>query len=271
MPTARPRAWPWPSSLYESKGASHLVANLRAQTWSDLTVTRVTTVRAATELRAALDEVGLGGTRPTIILVGGADGLVAGLEQAVRGVFRECLSPLAQELGAAIVDGGTESGIMRVIGEVRSAAGHSYPLVGVSAAGTIGPAEDSAGDRAPSDPNHSHLVIVPGQRWGDENEWLRAVARVIAGDRGVVALLVNGGRIAHQEAVDCAAAGIPVVVLAGSGRAADALAAEIAAGGSGSADSSAASGSRPRPAARPRPARRPCPARRLCPTARPRP
>ena len=47
-------------------------------------------------------------------------------------------------------------------------------------------------------------------------------------DRGIVAVLVNGGSVAQDEAVDCAASGIPVVVLTGSGRAADALASESA-------------------------------------------
>jgi len=114
-----------------------------------------------------------------------------------------------------------------MIGLARAEAGHDYPLVGVSAAGTIGP-RDGSGRTAPSDPNHSHLLIVLGEHWGDESPWLRAVARVITHDRDIVAVLVNGGSVAQDEAVDCAASGIPVVVLTGSGRAADALASESA-------------------------------------------
>jgi hypothetical protein len=183
------------------------------------------TVPLGGDVKTTLGAIGLADTRPVVILLGGADGLDPALEQALWPVFAGCLSPLAQDMSAAIVDGGTDSGVMRMIGRARTEAGHDYPLVGVSAAGTIG-ARDAAGHTAPSDPHHSHLVIVPGERWGDEGPWLRAVARVIARDRGIVAVLVNGGSVAQDEAVDCAASGIPVVVLTGSGRAADALASE---------------------------------------------
>ena len=91
-----------------------------------------------------------------ITLVGGADGLTGDLEEALWPTFAHCLSPLAQELGAAIVDGGSEAGVMRMIGRARAAAGHEYPLVGVSAAGTIGEREGSGGRTAPTDRNHTH-------------------------------------------------------------------------------------------------------------------
>jgi len=188
---------------------------------------RVATVRRPADLGDALDAVDLGTARPVLVLIGGAGGLTRVLEDALRDVFAGCLSPLVQQLGAAIVDGGTESGVMRLIGRARAAAGHDYPLVGVAAAGTIGSPGGAVGSTAPIDPDHSHLVIVPGERWGDESPWLKAVAVAIARDRGRVALLVNGGRVAHDEAMDFAASGIPVVVVAGSGRAADTLAARL--------------------------------------------
>ena len=197
--------------------------------------TRVGTVRAADELAGALEVLGLADPRPVIILIGGADGLGPGVERELEALFTTCLSPLAEELRAAIVDGGTASGVMRMIGEARAAAGHAYALVGVAASGTVGPGGSADTRLAPSDTNHSHLILVPGERWGDEGHWLRAVACAMAADRKLVTLLVNGGPLARREALDSAAAGIPVVIVAGSGRAADALAgqreaAEFAAG-----------------------------------------
>ena len=50
---------------------------------------------------------------------------------------------------------------------------------------------------------------MPGERWGDESPWLQAVARGIARGSGQVTLLVNGGRVAHDEAVAACRLGHP--------------------------------------------------------------
>jgi hypothetical protein len=188
--------------------------------------TREATLQSGDDLVGTLGALGLGDRRPVIILIGGADGLTSDREADLRTLFAGCLSPVAQELGAAIVDGGTDAGVMRMIGESRAAAGHDYPLIGVASIGTVG-TRGADGARAPIDRNHSHVIQVPGETWGDEGHWMRAVAGAIAVERNRVTLLVNGGRFAADEAVNSAASGIPVVVVAGSGRAADRFAADL--------------------------------------------
>jgi hypothetical protein len=159
-------------------------------------------------------------------LIGGAGGLEEETESRLDELFREHLVPMLVSAGASVVDGGTNSGVMRAIGLARSEAGAEFQLVGVAAAGTVSSPGDVPEDDADAevDKNHSHLVLVPGQRWGDESIWLAEVASVLAGEGHPSAtLLVNGGEIAYEDVLHSLTAGRPVIVLAGSGRTAEAI------------------------------------------------
>jgi hypothetical protein len=191
---------------------------------------RAVRVQQQPELEQALITLGLNRGRPVLVLVGGADDL----PKASR------LSPLFDEivavctlLGACVVDGGTDAGIMRLAGRARAAAGASFPLVGVAAEGTVAiPGRGAHEGVASLEPNHSHFILVPGSEWGDEVPWLGRVADALAGDSPAATLLVNGGEIARRDVEASVRAGRPVVVASGSGRVADELAAEARSGDS---------------------------------------
>ena len=178
------------------------------------------------ELSAALAAFGLQAPRPVMVLVGGAGGLGPADLNRLRPLFRSGLVPVVTRLGAAAVDGGTWSGVMRLLGEARSAAGAAFPLVGVAAAGTVTlpGGEPPRDDAAPLDPGHSHFVLVPGDEWGAEAGWIAGVATGLAGDEPSVTVVVNGGEIAYSDVERSLDAGRPVLTVAGSGRTADQLA-----------------------------------------------
>ncbi|HZE16128.1 MAG TPA: hypothetical protein VE197_10690, partial [Mycobacterium sp.] len=68
------------------------------------------------ELASALTSLGLSPPRPTVVVVGGAGGLDrAGIER-LRPVIATGIVPVLERLGAAAVDGGTLSGVMRMLG-----------------------------------------------------------------------------------------------------------------------------------------------------------
>lgn len=165
--------------------------------------------------RVELATVGLPVDRPVLVLVGGADGMAADELPALTSVLRD-LVPLLDACGAVVVDGGTDVGVMRAVGRARAAAGGRFPLVGVAA--------EVAVDLDAFEPNHTHLVLVPGGRWGDESPWLADVADVIAGPRPSLTVLANGGAIAFDDARHSLDRDRPLVVLRGSGRTADAIA-----------------------------------------------
>lgn len=181
-------------------------------------------VAQETELGAGLAALRLWPSRPVVVVVGGADGIEEPEMALLRPLFVEGIVPVMERLGAAGVDGGTSAGVMRLFGEAR--AGTRVPLVGVVAAGTV----RLPGMRAPRpdapdlEPHHTHFVVVPGDRWGAESPWISRTASAIAGAAPSVTVLVNGGDVAYSDVERSVHAGRPVVVVAGSGRAADQLA-----------------------------------------------
>lgn len=145
---------------------------------------------------------------------------------AFETLLRKVVMPAVDKLGATIVDGGTDAGVMRSAGRARAAAGAGFPLVGVAVAATVvGGAEQVIDDAAEIEPNHSLAVLVPGSTWGDEVAWISDVATALAQSGPSLTILVNGGDIAYKDVAASHARGRPVLVLAGTGRTADAIAA----------------------------------------------
>ena len=177
------------------------------------------------EIPAAIDGAGLRRGRPVVVLVGGAAGMDEGDLETVAEVFRKVVVPIVESRDAVVVDGGTDSGVMRLIGRARAESGGRFALVGVAVARTVvvpgGGAPNP--DAAELEPNHTLFLLVPGTDWGDEAQWIADVADVIAGGRPSVTLLVNGGKIAYEDVRASHGSNRSVVVLAGSGRTADAI------------------------------------------------
>ena len=195
-----------------------------------MTLTRSVRVSHPEELDAALADLGVRCGRPVLAVVGGASGLGPDDLAAVTGLLR-FLVPALEVWGAAVVDGGTDSGVMRALGEVREATAATFPLIGVAAAGTVVlPGTDGAADGVALDPRHTHAVLVPGDEWGDEAWWLAAVATAVAGASPSATLVLNGGAITFADAEHSLAVDRPVVVVSGSGRTADAIAVASAGG-----------------------------------------
>ena len=150
-------------------------------------------------------------------------------KKRLSSLFSHALLPVVVSRQAVVVDGGTDSGVMQLLGQARAAAEASFPLVGVAAEKKVILPGDGAepGDRVPLERNHSHFVLVPGLSWGDESPWLSWVATEIAGTAPSATVLINGGEIAFQDVTHSLEAHRPVLVVAGTGRTADRIAAAI--------------------------------------------
>jgi len=177
-------------------------------------------------IAAALKVSGVDVGVEAVVLVGGAGGMDDAETDALAEVLRFAVVPIVLRRGATVIDGGTDSGVMRSVGRSRAASGALFPLVGVAAEGTVmvPGAVTSPADAAELEANHTHVLLVPGAEWGDEAPWISDVAGVVAAGRTSVTMLVNGGGIAFDDAARSLQAGRPVVVVAGSGRTADAIA-----------------------------------------------
>jgi hypothetical protein len=155
-----------------------------------------------------------------VVLVGGAAGLTPNDTATCERIIGSALVPAIEETGAVLVDGGTNTGIMRIAGRARQRAGAQCPHVGVVAEGTVRWPNHLAtnDDAADLEPHHTHIAAVPGDHWGDETLWISTIAAALCGNAPSVTVLANGGRIAYNDVQHSIDAGRPVLVLNGTGR-----------------------------------------------------
>lgn len=177
------------------------------------------------ELASAFKLLGLHASRPVLVLVGGASGLDAQHEAGIQNIL-QTLAQIAQHLQAALLDGGTRSGVMALMGETYSNGKHSFPLIGVAVERKVRwPGNDKPEAHKEVEPRHTHFLFVPGSEWGEESIWLTESASALALSQPSLTILINGGEISRQDVLLSLQAGRPVLVAAGTGRLADEFAA----------------------------------------------
>ncbi len=163
-----------------------------------------------------------------IMLVGGAESMKDTLDHKLARLFTHGIALLAATHNALIIDGGTQSGVMELMGAAIAAQLHRSPILGVSPAGLVSyPGQSERGghvERGPLDPNHSHFVLVETDAWGGETAVMYELAQLFSQGLPSVAIVVNGGAIAIQEMLYNVRQRRPILVLQGSGRVADEIA-----------------------------------------------
>jgi hypothetical protein len=177
------------------------------------------------DLPAALDAMGLAIRQPALVIVGGAGGMSPELILDTGVFFENYVVPFVIQNNIAVIDGGTNAGVMEAIGIARANYKATFPLIGVVVESLV------RSQQATLQKDHSHFLYVPGENWGDEVKWLAATATALTGAaalHGHVApsatVLINGGNIAWNDVEASTYAGRPVFVAEGSGRTADAIA-----------------------------------------------
>jgi hypothetical protein len=177
-----------------------------------------------------IDTFGLSTPRPVIFITGGASKMSDEDIQRTRDLVENGIARFAQEHRITVVDGGTEAGVMEMIGDARQKNDFNFPLVGVSPEGLVEypgrPATHK--DAAMLDAGHSHFVLVESDEWGGESEMIVNLTRAIADrQQPMMGILINGGRIAEHDVYLATAKGdnrIPMLIVDGSGRTADTVA-----------------------------------------------
>jgi hypothetical protein len=175
-------------------------------------------IYAPGDLTETLIGWGLNPPQPTLVIVGGAGGMSAEQIDLSAGFFSRWLIPFLDRNQIAIIDGGTDSGIMRAMGLAYKLINATLPLIGV----IVGAIADQSPDLL--EPNHSHFLLTPGADWGDESEWISRLAGALSGGAPSATILMNGGKIAWRDARHSVEARRRVLVVEGSGRTADVIA-----------------------------------------------
>lgn len=171
---------------------------------------------------------------PAIFLTGGAGSMSPEDIERTREII-DMLAHFAVEHKAVIIDGGTNSGIMQMMGAARGKYNLTFPLIGIAPLKKVTfPGYTNPEYEAELDKNHTHFILIDAESWGDESEMILGLTGVISGSGKLPALgiLINGGMIARQEVYLAATKEfrMPIVILEGSGRAADEIAAAFKTG-----------------------------------------
>ena len=188
---------------------------------------RAKLVAASPRARMAslIESLGISPPKNLILLIGGADKLDENLTSRLTQLFSRGIARAAADAEALIIDGGTQAGVMPFMGQSIADRGRKTSLLGVAPAGKVtypGGTPVTGDDSASLDPNHSHFVLIDGNKWGSETETLFDLAAAF--DVPVLAILVNGGAIAKDELLQSVRRNWSVIVIEGSGRLANEVA-----------------------------------------------
>lgn len=194
--------------------------------------------RSATALRVprhadaerVIAAFGLSTGQPALFISGGAGLMEPRQMEDTREAVLHGLARFANDYRVTVVDGGTQAGVMALMGEAHREHAHGFTLIGVAPYGAVALPGTDAGERVPLEPNHTHFVLCDGEQFGDESDLIAALVLALSHGReprpfGVV---INGGGVTTQETYDRALqpeTALPLLVFSGSGRFSDALAA----------------------------------------------
>jgi hypothetical protein len=189
----------------------------------------VVTAPRDTDAQTILKALAFAQPRGVIMVFGGAKGLDDSRKARLTELFTDAIAPAAAELGALIIDGGTQSGVIAMMGEAVARSPGTCQLLGIAPKGKITDPEiagaSAISDGAPLEPNHSHFVLVESNEWGGETGTMFKLAAAL--NVPVATMLINGGQIAGGEASQSVRNGWQLLVVEGSGRFADELSAAV--------------------------------------------
>jgi hypothetical protein len=182
-------------------------------------------------LPQALTTLGLKTAYPVIVLIGGE---IQEQQAQVTSEALETLAQVAEALGALVICGGTDMGVMAEIGQVRQLKGYQFPLVGITLAALAtwpdGPQSLKflwwGTKRWDLAQHYSHFILVPGTEFGDESPWIVAAATLLSTGQRSVTVLMNGGNVSRKDIELSLSHSRPVIALGGTGRLANELATE---------------------------------------------
>ena len=181
------------------------------------------------DLAQAIEELGLLGEHPVIVLIGGE---ITEKQMDVTRLAIQFIAQTAEDMNAIILCGGTDLGVMAEIGHVRSQNGYKFPLVGITLEELVtwpgGPTSMKflglGKERWQLGSHYSHFILVPGSQLGDESLWIGDAARQLSKGHQSVTILINGEEVSRKDIEVSLENGRPVIVLSNTGKLADELA-----------------------------------------------
>jgi hypothetical protein len=197
-----------------------------------------------TKAEDIISALGIDDYRSVILSIGSADSLEQKNKDKLTQLFSRGIARGAIEGTAVLVDGGTQSGVMELLGEGVAARGNKTPLIGVAPVGKITYPGVSA-EGVPLDPNHSHFVLVDGMDWGSETSTMFKLVKTLStkisdsattsanqGKKAIdkvttlpsLVILTGGGEVTKKEVLRAVRQNFKIIVIEESGGVADEIA-----------------------------------------------
>lgn len=167
---------------------------------------------------------------PAFLISGGAGAMDTQSMMSSRTTIEDGLARFLHDHQVTLIDGGTATGVMQLVGLARQRRGYTFPLIGVAPDAVVWMPgrERTDAHMADLDAFHTHFVLTDGDDFGAESETLINLAYALCGQgtRPRLCIVVNGGQIVKREVhrMTTQAPRFPVLVLEGTGRFADELA-----------------------------------------------
>ena len=206
-------------------------SGLVEHTFSNGQLAKILTVADGTGYEKALSIAGLQGPTPTLLVIGGASYMTEESKAKLLLFFNDILATLSANFGITVLDGGTDAGVIHMMGEARRHVKGEFDLVGVAPLNRViypdsepPPTDDSDYPPVGLEPHHTHIFLVTGENWGSESRWLANFSSVLAGQFPSMTLLINGGQVSLKDLRLNLELGRQVTIVAGSGRLADKVA-----------------------------------------------
>ena len=183
---------------------------------------------SGTHISDIVQALGIPQPKAVIMIAGGASKMGEHVRPDLSQLFTDGIAQVAASNEALIVDGGTQTGVMALIGLGVSKQPQRPILLGISPAENVtypGKSMHRSGSaEVPLDPNHSHFVLVESNEWGGETATMYELAKAFSQGCPSVAILINGGAITKNEVLYNVRQGRPIIIIEGSGRLADEVA-----------------------------------------------
>jgi hypothetical protein len=187
---------------------------------------------AAASAQQIIDRLDIPNPRGLVVLNGGTAKLEPAMHERLAAALQVGLARIVAQEGLTAINGGTDAGIFQLFGQGRARWGQGAPCIGVAVASLVSWPGRPEGE-ALLEPHQSHFVLVEGNHWGAETDTMYALVSVWAQQCPTVSVFASGGEICIREMQMNVAQKRPMILLAGSGRATDAV---LAARATGSAE-----------------------------------
>jgi hypothetical protein len=198
-----------------------------AITFDNANVARAVRAGPRLSVRALVDALQLASPTPILLVIGGAESLDPTVERRLERLFERGVVRAAAETGSTLMDGGTASGVMAVLGRAVAASDASAPYLGIAPAGKVtfeGDERDRSAGTTKLEPNHTNFILANSDEWGGETSLLFEALDELSTSRPAVAVLAGGGPNTIDEVRLAIERRMRIVVIEGTGGLADELA-----------------------------------------------